>query len=182
MRPWWDLDQFFDLPRFVSIQSEIIAGTRQANRVLNPYPLGWYIPLRMPESFRLKHLDKHCIWLDNAKLFPQLVDFCLSLTVFQDVGRIIIMPGPAAEHCDYFEVMDWSDEFLWMQIGDKKFYVLGEDGTKHYVTSTFAFFDSNSVHGSEASEHDAAYSIRVDGVFTDEFKQRAGLTGLRFRT
>jgi hypothetical protein len=56
---------------------------------------------------------------------------------------------------------------------DKQFYLLNPDtDEKLYVDSHTAWFDTvNQYHGAEASDG-LTFSIRVDGVFSDEFRRQ----------
>jgi hypothetical protein len=48
-----------------------------------------------------------------------------------------------------------------------------ETGERSYVQSHAAWFDTvNQYHGADASSGGLSFSIRVDGVFSDEFRSR----------
>jgi hypothetical protein len=54
----------------------------------------------------------------------------------------------------------------------KAFFVEDKDSdTRHYIKSQVAWFDTANYHGSDTSPY-SAFSIRVDGVFTDQFKKK----------
>jgi hypothetical protein len=76
-------------------------------------------------------------------------------------------------HRDHLET-EVCHEFVWFRPNvKKKIYMLNhETGSKQYVTSYSAWFDTvNQYHGCEGSDG-LTYSIRVDGKFTEEFKER----------
>jgi hypothetical protein len=87
------------------------------------------------------------------------------MIIYDDLAR------PVTAHRDHIET-DVCHEFIWFRTNLKKpFYVLNhETNEKLYVESHSAWFDSvNQYHGSEAAEG-LSFSIRVDGIFSDEFR------------
>jgi hypothetical protein len=63
-------------------------------------------------------------------------------------------------------------EFIWFRTNQSKpFYTLNPDsGEKAYVRSYTAWFDTvNQYHGADAGDG-LSFSIRVDGVFSDAFR------------
>jgi hypothetical protein len=71
------------------------------------------------------------------------------------------------------------DEFVWINpTGKKKFWLLDPDtNEKTYVKSTAAFFNSLDWHGGDAIPN-YTYSLRIDGKFTDQFRQQVGIAHL----
>jgi hypothetical protein len=123
-------------------------------------------------------LDRTDLWepTEDAEEFAALMDFIATLP-FAATGRIIIMyddSGRAVSaHRDH-DSADLCHEFIWFRTSfAKPFYMLNpETGEKLYVRSHAAWFDTvNQYHGADAS-HGLAFSIRVDGRFTDEFRRR----------
>lgn len=121
-------------------------------------------------------LDREGLWQPTAACneFALLVDFIKTLP-FKSTGRMMIMydnvPREVPAHRDHTET-DVCHEFLWFRTNlSKPFYLLNvETLEKKYVTGYTAWFDTvNQFHGSEPCDH-LAFSIRVDGRFTDEFK------------
>jgi hypothetical protein len=110
-----------------------------------------------------------------AAEFGPLMKFIKSLP-FEKYGRmLIIFDNEGKEvpaHRDHLNP-DVCNEFIWFRTNlSKPFYVMNnETGEKKYVESYSAWFDTvNQYHGSEAAEG-LTFSIRVDGVFTDEFRE-----------
>lgn len=65
-------------------------------------------------------------------------------------------------------------EFIWLRTRfNKRFYMLDPpSGAKRYVTSHSAWFDSvNQYHGADAAD-DLSFSIRVDGIFSEELRRK----------
>jgi len=127
---------------------------------------------------RYLDLDQTGLWhpTEAAIEFSALMDF-ISTLPFKATGRMLIMydtePRPVTAHRDHMET-DICHDFIWMRTNKKKpFYMLNHvTGEKLYVNSYSAWFDSvNQFHGSDG-HNGLSFSIRVDGVFTDEFKKQ----------
>lgn len=123
-------------------------------------------------------LDRTELWhpTANANEFSLLMDFIKTLP-FKATGRMMIMYDTEAHaitpHRDHVNT-SVCHEFLWFRTNLRKpFYMLdGETGKRKYVADHTAWFDSvNQYHGSDGVEG-LAFSIRVDGKFTDEFRAR----------
>lgn len=122
------------------------------------------------------NLDKPKAWEpgEGAAEFSELMDFIATLP-FKATGRMIIMYDPEGRavtaHRDHVSY-DLCHEFIWFRTNLRKpFFMLNEhSGEKQYVESYSAWFDSvNQFHGGDASD-DLAFSIRVDGQFSDQFR------------
>jgi hypothetical protein len=188
-------DEFIDVERLRSLDGYI---SRRIKRRLNqendyrfytgPYKLDKKISDRpgskmiylayseKPDSYF--DLDRTDLWhpTEAANEFALLMEFIKTLP-FQATGRMMIMYDTAARqvpaHRDHVET-NVLHEFIWFRTNLKKpFYVLShETGEKKYVESYSVWFDSvNQFHGSDPFEG-LAFSIRVDGVFTDEFRKK----------
>jgi hypothetical protein len=75
-------------------------------------------------------------------------------------------------HRDHVET-EVCNEFIWMRTNfAKPFYLLNPaTEEKMYVASHSAWFDTvNQYHGADACDG-LTFSIRVDGVFSDEFRR-----------
>jgi hypothetical protein len=122
-------------------------------------------------------LDKTELWnaAPASAEFTPLMDFIATLP-FKSTGRILIMYDdvnrPVTPHRDHTDT-DVCHEFIWFRTNLRKpFYLLNADTQKKlYVTSHSAWFDTvNQFHGSEGAPG-LTFSIRVDGVFTDDFRR-----------
>ncbi len=131
---------------------------------------------REPENYY--DLDRTDLWerSEEAEEFSELMDFIATLP-FEATGRMIIMYDDSGRavtaHRDHDSV-DLCHEFIWFRTNfAKPFYMLNpETGEKSYVESHAAWFDTvNQYHGGDATGA-LSFSIRVDGVFTDEFRSR----------
>lgn len=130
----------------------------------------------LPDSYF--DLDRDDVWRPSPACgeFALLMDFIKTLP-FRSTGRILIMyddsPREVPAHRDHTET-DICHEFIWFRTNTSKpFYLLNvESGEREYVSGYTAWFDTvNQFHGSEACD-ELAFSIRVDGRFSDEFRER----------
>jgi hypothetical protein len=130
----------------------------------------------LPDSYF--DLDRTELWklTEAAQEFSLLMDFIATLP-FKATGRMLIMYDdlyrPVSAHRDHAE-QEVCHDFIWFRTNLRKpFYMINrETHEKLYVESYSAWFDTvNQFHGSDATKG-LSFSIRVDGVFTDEFKKR----------
>jgi hypothetical protein len=121
-------------------------------------------------------LDRTELWqpTPHAEEFAMLMDFIATLP-FKATGRMLIMYDDVLRqvppHRDHLET-ETCHEFVWFRTNLKKpFYMLNPaTGEKKYVSTYSAWFDSvNQFHGSDGYDG-LSFSIRVDGKFTDEFR------------
>jgi hypothetical protein len=131
---------------------------------------------QFPDSYF--DLDRTDIWEPTPASgeFSLLMDFIATLP-FKATGRMLIMyddvQRPVPAHRDHVST-DVCHEFIWFRTNlNKPFYMLNhETGEKRYVESYSAWFDTvNQFHGTDAGVG-LTCSIRVDGIFTDEFRKR----------
>ncbi len=111
---------------------------------------------------------------EGAAEFSELMAFIRTLP-FKATARMLIMYDPEGRavtaHRDHVSY-DLCHEFIWFRTNLRKpFYMLNENtGEKQYVESHSAWFDSvNQFHGGDATG-ELAISIRVDGLFNDDFR------------
>ena len=112
----------------------------------------------------------------EADEFSELMDFIATLP-FAATARMLIMYDPdgraVTAHRDHDSV-DLCHEFFWVRTNtDKPFYLLDpQTSEKRYVSGHAAWFDTvNQYHGADATG-ELAWSIRVDGRFTDDFRRQ----------
>ena len=190
-------DEFIDVERLRSLDGYILQRIKRRLHAqaqsdykfyTGPYKLNDKIPDRpgsrmiylayseRPDSYF--DLDKTELWhpTEAANEFMLLMDFIRTLP-FQATGRMMIMyddaPREVPAHRDHVET-DICHEFIWFRTNRKKpFYMFNyQTGEKKYVESHSAWFDSvNQFHGSDPSDG-LSFSIRVDGKFTDEFREK----------
>ena len=123
-------------------------------------------------------LDRTDLWepSEEAVEFAPLMDFIATLP-FKATGRMLIIyddSGRAVTAHQDHDSPDLCHEFIWFRTNfAKPFYMLNPDtGEKLYVSSHAAWFDTvNQFHGADGTGG-FSFSIRVDGVFSDEFRKQ----------
>ena len=125
----------------------------------------------------LDMVDSTELWrlTDAADDFPELISFIATLP-FERTGRMIIIYDDLGKevpaHRDHLEP-EVCNEFIWFRTNlNKPFYMFNPaTGSKRYVDSYSCWFDAvNQYHGTDACDK-LSVSIRVDGVFTEEFRR-----------
>jgi hypothetical protein len=188
-------DEFIDVERLKSLDGYITERVKQrihAQRDIHfytgPYSLkdaGSDIPgsrmiylaqSHLPDSYF--DLDKTELWqrTPEASEFHWLMEFIETLP-FKATGRMLIMyddvARPVTPHRDHTNI-ETCHEFIWFRTNmNKPFYMFNhQTNEKKYVESYSAWFDTvNQFHGTDAGG-ELTFSIRVDGIFTDEFRKR----------
>ncbi|MGI8820861.1 MAG: hypothetical protein ACR2ID_08360 [Chthoniobacterales bacterium] len=131
-------------------------------------------------------LDNPDAWkpAEGAREFSELMEFIRTLP-FKATARMLIMYDPEGRavtaHRDHVSY-DLCHEFIWFRTNLRKpFYMLNETtGEKQYVESHSAWFDSvNQFHGGDATG-ELAISMRVDGLFSDDFKKQIPVPASNF--
>ncbi|HEX8551978.1 MAG TPA: hypothetical protein VF681_10545 [Abditibacteriaceae bacterium] len=190
-----DLDPFIDVEKlkaldgFITerIQQRLVAA-RDAQFYTGPFVLDSATPtvpgsrmIYLAQSVKADDyydLDRTDLWepTEEAREFAPLMDFIATLP-FKATGRMLIIyddSGRAVSaHQDHND-QDLCHEFIWFRTNlGKPFYMLNPDtGEKLYVASHAAWFDTvNQFHGADATGG-FSFSIRVDGKFTDEFRDK----------
>lgn len=130
-------------------------------------------------GFRNKHLESLNVDQPCYQHFPVLKDWISKCGIFSEVGRIILFVSEKGvytpTHCDYQNLKSRKDQFVWINLfNKKKFYVLDSNFEKNYLTGEINTFDNASWHGSDPADH-SCFSIRIDGLFSEEFLQRTGV-------
>jgi hypothetical protein len=136
------------------------------------------IPLTVSKRpFEYHDLNKSQFWepSKHASEFAELMDFIATLP-FKTTARMLIICDPQGRavtaHRDHANP-NAKHEFVWFRSNlDKPFYMQdSRSRRKVYVDSYSAWFDTvNQYHGAE-SGNTLTFSLRVDGVFSDEFRQ-----------
>ncbi len=136
-------------------------------------------------AYRKKAYQESFDWTNNINNFPTLKVWLDNLigTVFKEYGRILFFlhehDCQLPLHRDGVAQVPHKNEFIWINpTGIKKFYVYNEDTQeRHDVNSPAVFFNDLDMHGGDTNEC-MTWSLRIDGVFTDEFKQKLGIDNL----
>jgi len=126
-------------------------------------------------------------WTSNIDKFPKLKIWLDKLTadVFQQYGRILFFihehDCKLLTHRDGLSYTPHSNEFLWIcPTESKNFYVYDEvNKIKHYVNTPVAFFNDLDMHGGDINSA-MTWSLRIDGVFTEDFRSKLNLQDVQF--
>lgn len=127
----------------------------------------------------------------NSLRLPELVAFVARLPFFDYTGKVTLIINRAmhggTEHSDH-HFDDLVSEFVWIKLGSsrKRFYVrdgLWPFGKVHEVSgadvlggAVCGWFDDHYLHGIIPVDEDSM-SIRVDGKFTNAFREHICLVG-----
>ncbi len=190
-------DELVDVPRLRALDDYLIERinrhieTQREDYFLNLYRLEADSPyqpgvreiwLTLPRSDAppeaLDWVDSTDLWQPSefAADFAELMAFIETLP-FEKTGRMLIIYDDAGKsvpaHRDHLE-SEVCSEFIWFRTNFRKslYFLNQETGEKKYVEGHTAWFDSvNQYHGSDGVDG-LSFSIRVDGRFTDEFRNR----------
>ena len=189
------LDEFIDVGRLRSLDGHVAegirrhVGRRKEDYFLNLHRLDaeapeapgsrevWLTRTKPGVPYDYFDLNRPELWAPTpeADEFPGLMDFVTTLP-FEAVGRVLVIYDDAGTvvpaHRDHLDA-SLCHEFVWFRTNlSKPFYVLNQHtGEKLYVESYSAWFDTvNQFHGADACEG-LAFSVRVDGRFTEEFRR-----------
>jgi hypothetical protein len=156
--------QFYTGPFTISEKAPVIPGSKMVY-LSQPKGEDDYYNLDNPDAWEPAA---------GATEFSELMEFIATLP-FKATARMLIMYDPEGRavtaHRDHVSY-ELCHEFVWFRTNLRKpFYMLNENtGEKQYVESHSAWFDSvNQFHGGDETG-ELAISIRVDGLFTDDFK------------
>lgn len=188
-----DLDPFIDVPRLKSLDSYVrerlerrIARAEDIRFHTGPFRLDGTAPaLSGPQMVHLSRssreedyydLDRPDCWTptEAAEEFAELMAFVDTLP-FSARGRMLIIydhQGRAVSAHREHDSQELCHEFIWFRTNlAKPFFMLNPaSGERRDIVSHAAWFDTvNQYHGADATGA-LAWSIRIDGVFTDEFR------------
>lgn len=143
----------------------------------HPYSL---VFIRREKDFWKKQYFEFSDWTHNAVFFPKTIEFIKSLP-FKEFGRILLfITEPNEEtliHYDGGRVesrKNANTEMIYFRPGPnkKKIFIWDDFYQKEYVVkSTASYWNDLDYHGVHASIG-KSFSLRIDGVFTDEFRNQ----------
>lgn len=128
---------------------------------------------------------------EEAAYFPTVVKWVESMvgTIFEDIGRVIFFhveaDGLPFEHRDLDAknginvINPHRNEFIHIRPNTKKgFYIWDpEKKNKVYINTRAAWWNDVDWHGGDKIM-EQSYSLRIDGKFTEEFRQKLGIAHL----
>jgi len=189
------LDEYFQLPEDHEIRiigkeigeldnrDEFVLYLKLALGAYDPYQ---FIFLKT-EDGGWESRFKEKAWTPDAEYFSELRTWLEKLigTVFTHLGRIIIFKaehdGKTALHRDLIfpeenDYFDHRHEFIHLRTRlDRPFYIWDQESDTKVITKSHAIFfnDQDWHNGGEANVQ--TFSIRVDGVFAQEFRNKIGI-------
>lgn len=131
----------------------------------------------------------------EQKYFPGVVKWVEKLVddnIISQIGRVIFFHmdhnGRAFEHRDLdakngvlndHQYTNHKNEFIHIRYRTKRgFYIWDpEEQNKYYINCHAAMWNDEDWHGGETSK-EVEYGLRIDCVFTDEFRKKIGIDGL----
>lgn len=133
-------------------------------------------------TFSQKHLADLMQFYPASHDFMFFLDWLDSQHIFSSVGRVMLFLTEAKSipsvYKDYTEGKNFKDQFVWITPNPSgKFFVYNtERQLKEFIKSTVSIYDNANWYGSESSDI-PHFSIRVDGIFDDDFLNKANLKG-----
>lgn len=127
-----------------------------------------------------KHLAEHCVDTPAMQYFTFFKNWLEAQNIFKEYGRVVFFinePGVSSiKHRDYPDGVSRKDNFIWMSLDGRKNFWVWDDEKKeqHNITSRAALFDNAGWHGSDPTQY-TGWSLRVDGIFSEEFKDKVGI-------
>lgn len=139
---------------------------------------GLTINLRPTVNMQNKHLSAHCRPLPEDQHFQVFYQWLDAQQIFEQYGVVRIFINLQNTYTMLHKDHGGTDaatgaEFIWLGLSPhKNLYIYDvESENKVYASGVANWFESNNWHGSDPAKQ-ACYSIRVDGIFSDHFKQR----------
>lgn len=134
---------------------------------------------RYSKSYSTKHLAAESVSLPEDQQLDFFYDWLRRQNIFDEYGRVTFFinfqGGATPCHRDYPDTyLGNSDQFIWLNLfpSHKRLYLLEKQtGEKIYLDGVSCWFNTGNWHGSDVALR-PCYSLRVDGVFTDDFLQR----------
>jgi hypothetical protein len=132
-----------------------------------------------PQDIIYKFSAEHCKDTPAYNYFPSLKKWIDSCTAFKEIGRIILWRNqagqPGAIHRDTY--LGSPDTFILfnLDVDRKTLFILDDEGKEIPITSQAFIFDPRNWHGTRGLDY-AGWTLRIDGVFNDEWLAKTGLT------
>ena len=133
-----------------------------------------------PENWHKKHLSNHTTATDNKQYWTAFIEWLEAQDIFAEYGRIVVfLNEPGVTTPMHYDSLDRTrlEEFIWISLDCRKqmFVYDPETDEKHYIKTCIGTFDTSNYHGADASNF-PSWSLRIDGIFSDKFLSKTGLT------
>lgn len=157
---------------WLSYTEDVLYGQRSVQIV---YSDDWY----------KKHLKEHAIKTENIQYWDKFITWLDAQHIFSEYGRIVVfLNEPGVDTPIHYDSLNRErpDEFIWISLDNRKKMFVFDPKTnrKHYLNTSIGMFDTSNYHGADVSNL-ASWSLRVDGVFSDQFLVKSALLP-HFRT
>ena len=160
------------------------AGRKHADAIELQSREGWPVEYGFRECRQTRGSAEFWRHNENASRLPGLITFVSRLPFFISTGKVTVILSEkgsvGSEHVDH-RFDDFVSEFVWLRTGvgaTKEFYVRDADGEKRYIkrdaeggASSCVWFHDRHSHSIEKNVLESSYSIRIDGVFTDQWRK-----------
>lgn len=174
--------------------NQLTAELQELTNIQREYALKYIYPnTTMGYQLSLRYVKDNVNWSqknkkDNIivtpidKNFKFIYDWLDKQNIFEEIGRVIFFlsnPYHGGQiHTDYPDLLgkpnNVKDEFLWIRFDKRKNFFIYDESTheKFYMDGYVNFFNNKDYHGSDPSELHC-FSLRIDGIFKDEFKNKS---------
>jgi hypothetical protein len=131
-------------------------------------------------------------WKKNiSPLWQPLIDWIDNLDAFEKRGRVGVFLDRPGVHSHYnndsgekyedgFYSYPHRQEFIWVNLSpEKRFFVLDENNMPIHIASRSAFWNHHNNHGRHESLQHWTFSFKVEGVFSEKFRNRVGISHIK---
>ena len=190
-------------PSYSFAESELISHhqlkeeLRKESPELNNFQLDWYALMHgcaghgfclflrnisnYPADFRFKCLNSYTSLTPAGHNFDFLFNWIDDQNCFKEYGRVLFFISPAGSegiiHRDNKGLDEYVDNFIWITgKHPKKLFLFDTDtGERHVSDHRAMYFMNHNYHGTINDSDYWSWSLRIDGVFTDEFLEKTHL-------
>lgn len=143
-------------------------------------------------------LDNSKYWINDTNITEKLPNLTkmISKLPFENTARIFAVftrnqlrfskrpiltknGNEIANHRDH-PYDKWRHEMIWIRFSNAKKIFIMENNKPNYIKGSSCWFDSRKIHGTETNGY--GVSLRVDGEFTSEFRDKLFGQGSKWMT
>lgn len=140
----------------------------------------WFFEVQLKSNL-FSSKSKHGTWTSASQHFPKLIKY-LDTLPFKEIGRVLFFAtypnaGVAIHRDSFVEEHKDHNINLFFTSGDRPSFIWdAKNKNKIYLEkgATSYFFNNRDYHGVDP-EPTFRYTLRIDGVFTDELQEELGL-------
>lgn len=130
-----------------------------------------------------KHLKDNCELTPVTETFKPFLTWLEEQNIFSSYGRVVIFLNEPncftpIHHDPPYPDISPKDEFIWISVDSRKRFFIFDGDTKEktYIPGLIGTFDNHNYHGSDPCKY-ANWSVRIDGIFSNDFLNRTGMVG-----